>query len=100
MEAGTLSDTQEDIVRVTYVEIDPQANSVQDIPEANDDDNRTLAISPVPFIIGGAVLLVLLVGIAYRQKRKNSNQDSGATQTGGSQMESQMEQQGSQEFNL
>lgn len=99
MESGSLNDTQEDIVRVSYVDIDPQANGAQDIPEANEDDTKPLAISPVPFIIGGAVLLVILVGIAYRQKRKQSS--SGATQVGGSQMDSQMApQSGSQDFKL
>eukprot|EP00980_Cylindrotheca_fusiformis_P008180 scaffold1734_cov196-Cylindrotheca_fusiformis.AAC.2 len=88
MESGALSDTQEDVVRVTYVEVDPEPNPANETPGGNDDGNKPIAISPVPFIIGGALLLALLVGIAYRQQKKNSNPDS-TTQAGGSQVESQ-----------
>jgi len=91
MSAGSLNDSQEDIVRVSYVEIDPQANSVVDAPKVNDDDNRVLTISPVPFIIGGAVLLAVMVGVAYRQHQKRSNSDveGDDTQIGGSQVQGQ-----------
>lgn len=77
MNAGNLNDSQEDIVRVSYVEIDPQLNNVEEpTPGLNDDDNRILTISPVPFIVGGAVLLAVLVGVAYRQHKRNQEANS------------------------
>jgi len=89
MSAGSLNDSQEDIVRVSYVEIDPQPNNAVDLQETNDGDNRVLTISPVPFIIGGAVLLAVFVGIAYRQQHKRSDSGLDDTQIGGSQIQNQ-----------
>lgn len=95
MNAGNLNDSQEDIVRVSYVDIDPQLNNVEEQPPGfNDEDNKIVTISPVPFIVGGAVLLAVLVGVAYRQHRKNadSNAESDAdTQIGGSQLQGTVE---------
>ena len=91
MTAGNLNDAQEDIVRVSYVDIDPTLNkNVEPEPGLNDDDNRILTISPVPFIVGGAVLLAVLVGIAYRQHKKNADSATDSemdTQMGGSQLQ-------------
>jgi len=92
MTAGSLNDSQEDIVRVSYVDIDPTLNNVEDTPpELNNDDTRSLTISPVPFIIGGAVLLAVMVGVAYRRHRNNSDADMEDTQIGGSQVQSNTE---------
>lgn len=89
MNAGNLNDAQEDITRVSYVEIDPTFNNIEDTPPGlNDDGGKGLTISPVPFIIGGAVLIAVMAGVAYQQHRKSSDAPNmDESQIGGSQVQ-------------
>lgn len=89
MNAGNLNDAQEDITRVSYLEIDPTLNNIEETPpELNDDGGKGLTISPVPFIIGGAVLIAVMAGVAYQQHRKSSDTpNTDESQIGGSQVQ-------------
>jgi hypothetical protein len=83
MNAGNLNTAHQDITRVSYRTIDPEANGVTTNKVGGDNNGTTNPnpLNPAPIIIGAAALVVVLVGIAYQRRRRNSDSESDATNT-------------------
>ena len=79
MESGAIDDSHEDIIRVTYLDIDPNRNNGSG---ATGSDYGSLDKNTLIFAIVGALLGALLVAtVVYRQK-KRGGKDANTTNTG------------------
>ena len=77
MNSGSLDDSHSDIVKVTFLDVDPKAN----INSATGGDYGSVNDSTLLYAIGGALLGALLVlAVIYRQKKRRGK-DEATTNT-------------------
>jgi hypothetical protein len=73
MNSGSFNDVQEDIVRVTYVQLGAESNSGTtgaSTGETTDPEVSSPGMVRVGLFLAAGLLVALLVGVAYKQKRK------------------------------
>lgn len=80
MDSGSFDDAQDDVVRVTYVNLSPDFNngSSGEPDEGTTDPAVTTRTSMVRvgLFLGAGMLVAVLVGIGYSQRRKAGQDDA------------------------
>ena len=91
MDSGSLDDSHEDIIKVTYVDIEPNTNNGN---SATGTDYGSIDKNTLAYAIAGAILGALLIlAVVYRQKNKGGkDEDTTNTPIGaGSEASTEME---------
>lgn len=78
MNSGSFNDVQEDIVRVTYARLASESNSGTtgaNTGETTDPEVSSPGMIRVGLFLAAGLLMALLVGVAYKRKRKTDDLD-------------------------
>jgi hypothetical protein len=73
MNSGSFNDIQKDIVRVAYVQLTPESNAATPgaaTRQTADPDVGSPGMVRVGILLAAGLLVALLVGVAYKRKRK------------------------------
>ena len=83
MDSGNFNDAQENIVRVSYVNLSPESNSGKDTNGGGGSDiSPSGSIVLVGLFVAGFVITAILVAIAYKRRGKTESSEGTGTTTG------------------
>lgn len=84
MDSGSLDDAHDEIIKVTYLDIEPKANENEN--SATGGNYGSINDNTLAYAIGGGILGALLVAAAVYRQKKKGGKDEADTQFGGSEV--------------